>query len=505
MSKNQPVFGGAGTELAPCPSQKHFSVLQHNQSIQKEQSPGFSRFITAVFDGWSNAGIDFLVLRNYEGLPQKTTNDIDVLVAKHQLTLAEQTLILLAAHEGYSLVNRTEFVPVSLHFADLQTADQVHFDLFVDMRWHSFEFIRCNDFLNRKIQRGNFWIPHPADEACTNLLGYLVYRGRVRDKYKRSIVAAFRIYANAARALLTESYGEELAQKLVRLAIQEKWSDIEAMTRKLRAALLVRLVTRRPLKTLAVITTDTARFARRVLRPAGLMVVLLGPDGCGKTTIAKAIFAGLAATFYSAKSVHYHWKPKLLPRKAKNAQSVVTNPHGRPPRNPVFSLVFFGLHWAEFVLGSILKIWPVLFRGGLVLIERYYHDFFVDQARYRLRVPKVLAWLGYLFVKKPDLVLLLDASVDVLRTRKQEVSTSETERQRNAYLELAAKTKNAVVINAAQQPEHVAADAIKAILTCLAARAQRRTEQQTGNTTTQETHCHVTEIAQHNQLDRADQ
>jgi len=452
-------------------------VTQHNQSIQEEQRTGFSRFITAVFDGWSNAGVDFVVLRNYEGLPHKTTNDIDVLVARDQLKLAEQTLVSVAAHEGYSLVNRAEFVPVSLHFANLETADQIHFDLFIDMRWHSFEFVRCADFLGRKIQRANFWIPHPADEACTNLLGFLIYQGRVRDKYKRGIVSAFRIYANAAQALLAESYGDALAQKLVRLAIQEKWADIERMARKLRVTLLVRLVGRHPIKTLAAIATDAARFVRRMFQPAGLMVVLLGPDGSGKSTIAKAVLEGLTGTFYTAKSVHYHWKPKLVQRKAYHAQAVVTNPHGRPPRNLVLSILFFGLHWAEFVLGSILKIWPVLFRGGLVLIERYYHDFFVDQARYRLRVPRVLVELGYLFVKKPDLVLVLDAPVHVLRMRKQEVSEGETERQRRAYIELATTTKNAVVINAEQQPQQVTAHAVKAILNHLAARAQRRAGQ----------------------------
>lgn len=449
-------------------------MAQHNQSIQEEQPTGFSRFITAVFDGLSNAGVDFVVLRNYDGLPYKTTNDIDVLVAKDQLKLAEQTLVAVAAHVGYSLVNRAEFVPVSLHFANLETADQVHFDLFVDMRWHSFEFVRCAEFLGRKIQRANFWIPHPADEACTNLLGFLIYQGRVRDKYKRGIVSAFRVYANAARALLAESYGDELAQKLVRLAIQEKWADIELMARKLRVTLLLRLIGRHPVRTLAAIATDAARFVRRMFRPVGLMVVLLGPDGSGKSTIAKAIFDGLSGTFYTAKSVHYHWKPKLVQRKAHHAQAVVTNPHGRPPRNPVLSILFFGLHWAEFALGSILKIWPVLFRGWLVLIERYYHDFFVDQARYRLRVPSFLVELGYVFVKKPDLVFVLDAPVHVLRMRKQEVSQSETERQRRAYIELAKATKNAVVINAEQQPDQVAAHAVKAILSHLAARAQRR-------------------------------
>ena len=50
-----------------------------------------------------------------------------------------------------------------------------------------------------------------------------------------------------------------------------------------------------------------------------------------------------------------------------------------------------------------------------MLIDRYYYDFFVDQRRYRLRVPQAIVRLGHFFLKKPDLVVLLDAPAEVLQ------------------------------------------------------------------------------------------
>ena len=55
-----------------------------------------SKLATAIFRAWDRAGIDFLVLRNYEGLPSFTANEIDVLVAPEQVRRAEQTLLAAA-------------------------------------------------------------------------------------------------------------------------------------------------------------------------------------------------------------------------------------------------------------------------------------------------------------------------------------------------------------------------------------------------------------------------
>jgi thymidylate kinase len=444
------------------------------QSHVEPQTAGFNRLVTAAFAAWKQARVDFLVLRNYELLPQATANDIDILVAREQLELAERTLLGAAQAVGYRLHNRAEFATRSLYFADLESGGQIHFDLFVDLRWHSFEYLSCRNFLARKVERGLFWIPHPAHEACTNLLASLIYSGRIKDKYKPGVATAFRVHANGARDLLASSYGPAIARRLVLHATKEEWSAIESQTRKLRAILLLRLFTRRPWPSLATLAKDVVRWIERFFQPPGLMVVLLGPDGCGKSTITRAVSAGLDHTFDPSKSVHYHWKPQIFPRLGQNTRGDVTDPHGSPPRNRVLSLLFFGFHWLEFCLGSVLRLRPALARGGLVLIERYYYDFFVDRARYRLQLPESVARWAARLVKKPDLALLLDAPVEVLRARKQEVSLEETARQQQAYRQLVARLPNGVVLDAAQAPDIVTADAVKAILNRMTVRASRR-------------------------------
>jgi thymidylate kinase len=206
----------------------------------------------------------------------------------------------------------------------------------------------------------------------------------------------------------------------------------------------------------------------------GITIVLCGPDGCGKTTAGRLVIERLSTTFRPEKGRHFHWKPAVFTGSRQSARGEVADPHDELPRNRAVSLVYFAFHWVEFFLGAYVRILPVKVRGGLVLIDRYYYDFFVDQRRYRLNVPQWLIRCGYALLKKPDLVFVLDAPAEVLQARKKEVPLAETERQRKAYLELASQLNNARIINAAQPPEKVAADIAKAVLDYLADRAGSR-------------------------------
>ena len=217
-----------------------------------------------------------------------------------------------------------------------------------------------------------------------------------------------------------------------------------------------------------------SRIVRRYFNPPGLCIVLCGADGSGKSTIGNALVSELSGTFNPVKGRQFHWKPPVFSGSRQAARAPVTDPHRTPPRNAFLSLIYFIVHWLEFFLGSYLRIRPVTSRGGLVLIDRYYYDFLVDQQRYRLRVPQWLVRLGLLFLKKPDLVLLLDAPAEVLHSRKQEVDLAEIRRQREAYLNMVKSLPNGHVVKAAQSVEDVVKDIKKLILQFMAERAGER-------------------------------
>jgi thymidylate kinase len=390
------------------------------------------------------------------------------------LRQAEQTLLGAASKAGFRLHNRIGFATLALYLSSKQSNAQIHFDLFTALKWRGFEFLAGEGFLRRKVGHDLFCIPHPADETAIKLLTSLIYTGKVKEKYQASVAAGLQAEPVAITELLARTYGLAHVKFLVTAGAQARWAEIEAATVALRRALVVRQLTRHPWRTLKSLLLDANRLARRFLQPPGVSVVLCGADGSGKSTASSAVTAGLSVAFSPQKVRQFHWKPQLFSARRQAARGPATDPHGRPARNPAFSLAYFGFHWLEFFLGSHLRLRTITFRGGLVLIDRFYYDFFVDQRRYRLRVPQFIVRLGYCFLKQPDLVVLLDAPAEVLQSRKQEVALAETERQRTAYLELVCGLRNGRVVDATQPPEKVGADISRAILDFMAERTRQR-------------------------------
>lgn len=154
-----------------------------------------------------------------------------------------------------------------------------------------------------------------------------------------------------------------------------------------------------------------------------------------------------------------HLKPRIISPQRGNPGVIVDNPHGKPPRSAVASILKI-LIW-------LLEEWcACLFQDdkmSLLICDRYYHDLLIDSKRYRYGGPQWIArWVGKL-MPQPSMWILLDAPAVVLQARKQEVPLEETARQRLAYLAFVEKQRKYVIVDAAQLLINVIADTEQAI------------------------------------------
>ncbi len=193
----------------------------------------------------------------------------------------------------------------------------------------------------------------------------------------------------------------------------------------------------------------------------GLWVVLLGPDGAGKSSVIAGLASGRAAGFVGCET--YHLRPALwLKRKGTGANC---DPHGQRARGAMISVFKLAYLLAANCLAYVIKVRPQLAQGNLVLLDRYFPDCLVDPKRYRLpasckRVAELVAQL----VPQPDQYVVLDAPVSALQERKREVAPAESEQQRKGYATLLQTMQKVVVVDASRPLSVVVEDVLDHII-----------------------------------------
>lgn len=193
-------------------------------------------------------------------------------------------------------------------------------------------------------------------------------------------------------------------------------------------------------------------------------VLLVGPDGSGKTTTAAALDGALTAAGWAV--VRRHWAPGHLPRPGRllgRPMRPIDRPHDPQPHGPVVSALVIGWFFTDFVVGDVVDLWRAR-RGRsprVIVQERGWWDLAVDPLRYRVRTHRrVVIGLGRL-IRHPHLIVVLAADPKVVGERSGEISRHEVTRQMALWNEVAGTLGPVVQFDtAASTPQAVAGEVI---------------------------------------------
>lgn len=288
-----------------------------------------------------------------------------------------------------------------------------------------------------------FFVPAPRHAFVYYLLKK-VAKQELSDDHTEYLGALWRRDPEGATAEIERFWKRGHAAALTAALWTGHWQEVRRRLPELRSGLYLRLS-----RSFLLTCRELRRRAHRVVRPSGLQVVLLGPDGSGKSSVIDALLREGVPGYRRVHSVHF--RPGLggggdgRPSGAPHPQ-----PHGKPPRGLLASTAKLLYYGGDYLAGHVLGTRPRLVRSTLVLFDRYYDDLLVDPRRYRYGGGlSVARWIGRL-VPKPGLVILLDAPTDAVRARKQEVTPAESERQRKGYLTLLRELPQGRVVDASQ-------------------------------------------------------
>jgi thymidylate kinase len=202
-------------------------------------------------------------------------------------------------------------------------------------------------------------------------------------------------------------------------------------------------------------------YFRRWLFPEGLFLVVLGPDGVGKSTTIRCLQLELQKHFNQCRTER--WRPGVIRKVSPDTGNRI--PHAKVPRGPVSSAIsILGLA-LDFSVGYVASAHPAMARSEAIIFDRYFHDLLVDPKRYRYAGPM---WLPQLLSRwippRRAIFVVLDADEELILSRKQELPLHELKRQRLAYKAFAARVPQAMIIRTDKPVNEIVSEIIMNIL-----------------------------------------
>jgi thymidylate kinase len=160
----------------------------------------------------------------------------------------------------------------------------------------------------------------------------------------------------------------------------------------------------------------------------GSTLLLLGVDGAGKTSVARRLMqhAKIQDRFCGVR--YFHWIPG---RKTDFPWPVLSE----QPRNvtsscPTISIIRLLRNLLRARLAWMRTVQPLVKSGYFVVLDRFLANYWLDPLSVKYAGPRHLLTHIEPYIPKADLMVVLDASADVILSRKRELSAAQIEEQR---------------------------------------------------------------------------
>ncbi len=453
----------------------------------REWPPAMCDFYTSLFRLLDQLELRYCLLRT----PQPQTGDSPSTV---ELTVHTEdrnrlpSLIQNLGIQGYLSLQR---IPLAANdfrydFASSTDADARFFSVIVREIFPSGHLIAWNDeIFARRIKRGDLWVLSEADEFCY-LLSRISLEGQIGASDENRLKELVKILGlSAVGKVAARLFGEGSKREIVAACADGLWNKALQLHRN---QLLRLKFWRSPIACFKYWLLQFRCNLRRWLHPCGVLIVILGPDGAGKSTTTQKISEFFGPLFTGNRNIM--WRPQVLMPSPKIDVPSFDPPHTKPPYSALRSVIKLFAVVADYCVAYPTLMWSLLSRRTLITIDRDIHDILVDQVRYRYGGPVWLMKIAVALAPLPDTVyLILDAEDNIILNRKKEVAPEELSRQRKAYADLAAKLPNSSVIRTDRSVEASTSAIAKALLTFMANRNEDRHSAELTRTARKEEKC----------------
>jgi len=405
-------------------------------------SDALSTFVLDLFQGLDRQEIAHVVARRADLLPKPpAADDVDLVFHRRDLQRASRLVRDLAGeHDG--LIFAAEGEPGSyqfrLAFPGEDGPDVLHLHLQDSMGHRGVQLVSASEMLGGRQRSGGFWQSAPEIRGVALLLHDLVAKSGFRERDAAEILALYEAGPEAFEHALERSVGQASARRIAQALAQGDPAGAIPQ----RGPIMRRGFLQRPLGAVRWKVTHTLRNLAFALRRRGALVVLMGPDGSGKTSLVEEIRKILVARGCKAERVYFGLTTPLLPTKRllrglrDRRRSSSDTREQQVPREPGFrSNLSYFLGTSHALLDQLTRYFvharPKLARARILLCDRYFYDALTSPAPGLLK--PVMDWAAVGPTPRPDLVFVLGDDAEAIHARKPELTVWEIERQQACF------------------------------------------------------------------------
>lgn len=401
-----------------------------------------SSLFVKLFEFFNSEELPYVIMNGYDKYPYRIDSDIDICVKC--LTDFEFLLDKASLKLNFRVVQKLNHHSDGIHyFISKEKNGLNHFvfslDVYSSYSFHTKKIFSSDFFLKNRIKKDCFYISEEEREIAYYLTKKIIKQQLISEYYK---------FSNNIGKINENKFINKLipVNKCELISSIEK-HDIDSISRIQKLAKSE--IYKRSRISLPLIYHEVRRSIKRLIRPTGFIVSILGPDGCGKTTIINELEK---KNLPFRRIDYFHLRPRLLGPKGDGKP--VINPHSKPAYGMFYSYLKLFYLALDYILGYWVKVRPLKVRSSLIIFDRYYDDLLVDPVRFRFGGSMILAHLVQRFIPKPDLTIVLASAPEIIYKRKKELSFNELKRQLDCYTSL---SMNYQKLDVAYPPEELLA------------------------------------------------
>lgn len=414
-------------------------------------------FLEGFFSFLNDEQVEYAVIRNYETLPRTVPGtDIDLTLPYADFKRIHDRLGSMAASVGYRIWKQfpKNWSIIQIKFApnvctDPQEIVKVDFML-NGLKWLGYDLISRDDLTAHTTEwQGLRILDIPACTLLT-LLNSWTYGGRLKEKYRLEyleLVPDRRDWVDQRLRALFGPFSRRLISGLEEGRLQEPPWPV-----RLR---LVRSRWKKGLSIFSGLRWFITGTVRRMVSPPGEFVVVIGPDGTGKSSLVDKVAAECVRMYKRLSRFHHYPYLKVYSRLDQKSFSRYKKRIDEKDEwslrqrkfSCIASLFRCGYQSVRYLTGYWLWIYPERVKGSLVVGERWCYDLLIDPKSKGINLPYWVRRLVFGICPKPDKVIVVRCDPEVAAQRKGELPAEEIQKQMQIIDRLIVPNRKAYVLD----------------------------------------------------------